>query len=384
MVFGAGEPKEMSLKLRCDACQALARYAPDGAFEQVTVADWMPGYDGEGPGNIYGWGLAAFPDGSSCLALWLECPFVIPSQSGEIALVPEPEGVSDGFLVRFDPQGLARWARRIGGAGEDGAWGVEALPDGSCVVAGWYENAATVEGGGAADVTLDAGEPFGQYAARYGVDGGLDWAIDLDIRQPQEGMGPDGPAKPLVLKNGDLAVAGQFAGKIDLGDGQIAEGTENLPQIYLSRLSATGQKHWAAAAVGPGHRGDVESGARDIAELADGSLVVGGTVNGEKTFGAGEPAETTLVSDGREDGFLAMYEPDGKLVWAFRLGGESVWGATDGVVAVAAVGNDTIYAAGFFAGTPTIGDSPAQSMGISTSGGTEVLLMRLDRNKPPR
>ncbi|MDD5310098.1 MAG: hypothetical protein PHU25_22500 [Deltaproteobacteria bacterium] len=90
------------------------------------------------------------------------------------------------------------------------------------------------------------------------------------------------------------------------------------------------------------------------------------------------------MSHGHEDGFLAMYEPDGTLVWAFRLGGSSDFGdMADGVLAVAAVGNDPIYAAGYFEGTPTVGDSPAQSMGISTSGGIDVLLMRLDRNKTP-
>jgi hypothetical protein len=379
IVFGMGEPKETSFIRRCMACPFLASCHPDGSFDRVTIAEWPDGSDPQ-EAEALAWGLASFPDGSSCMALWLECPLDFPSEGGTLGLVPE--GASDGFLVRFDPQGLARWARRIGGAGEDGSWGVDALSDGSCVVGGWYEDNVTAEGGAAADVTLDGGAPFGEYAARYSAEGDLAWAIDLTVRAPEEWRGQYISVHPLLLRNGDIAVAGQFAGTIDLGNGQVAKGTEYLSQVFLSRLSDSGERLWTTAAVGPGGEGDMATGAWSVAELENGGLVVGGVFSGEKTFGPGETAETTLTASGREDGFLAMYEPDGALAWAFRLGGSSVWGLTDGILAVATVGNDTIYAAGYFEGTPTIGDT-GQNMGISTSGGIDVLLMRLDRNKAP-
>jgi hypothetical protein len=89
-----------------------------------------------------------------------------------------------------------------------------------------------------------------------------------------------------------------------------------------SDIDVDGALIWARRAGGSG-----QDSALDVDTHSDGSSFVTGIFTGEAVFGEGEPNETTLVSAGGTDIFVARYDADGALVWAIREGGEDEdWG----------------------------------------------------------
>jgi hypothetical protein len=85
-----------------------------------------------------------------------------------------------------------------------------------------------------------------------------------------------------------------------------------------------------------------------IFSASDNSIVVTGKFSDNITFGKGEPAETVLKSNGREDMFIAKYSSDGLLIWARGVGGifydfgRSIATVSDKFVIVTGVFKDTV------------------------------------------
>ena len=94
---------------------------------------------------------------------------------------------------------------------------------------------------------------------------------------------------------------------------------------------------------------------RDICADSSGNIYTSGRFNGTTTFG-----NVTLVSAGYEDAFIAKYDKNGKLVWAKRLGSSG-----DEEITTIAFANGSLYAAGFFTGTLTVGGSTLQNTGLA-------------------
>lgn len=105
--------------------------------------------------------------------------------------------------------------------------------------------------------------------------------------------------------------------------------------LLLASLAACGGGGSGTAAVlGPvrGAGGGLADMARAVACHVDGSLTVVGTFSGAATFGAGTPTETTLVSEGATDLFIARYDSAMDLVWV-RQGAGTSHGTATGVAA---------------------------------------------------
>jgi hypothetical protein len=382
-VFGAGEPGETTLDVSCLGCPFLAWYGSDGTFEQVESAD------GEGVGYFRG-GLAVFPDGSSCVSGSVEGTLVFGAGTEEEVVI---EGDNeDGFIVRFDPLGDVLWARRLGGSGNDGADGAAALAGGACAVSGTYEAQATIEGGGAPSAVLDATTDWGGFVAAYDAAGDLMWASDLEIAgavMTGTGHAVRGLAE---LADDGVVAGGWFSGTIQAGPAEspyTVEAPEDGRGIYVERLGPDGNRLWTSTALSTGDVNFTNT-VFSMGVLADGSILAGGSFAGEVALGEGEPGEVDLVSLGREDGFLAMYQVDGTLAWAVRLvsGAEHVSNCNGNqggkVTAISVAGPDTVYIAGFFCETTLFGTGPTDWTFLNSyGGGMDIFLLRLDRTDEP-
>lgn len=104
--------------------------------------------------------------------------------------------------------------------------------------------------------------------------------------------------------------------------------------------------------------------AQSVAVGPDGGIFVGGQFIGTSSFG-----DTSLVSAGAEDGFLARYRADRSLDWVRRGGGPYL----DGIYSVAALPDGSVYAAGAFRGTATFG-----SISLTTSAQSSGFLAKYD------
>src|SRR3972149_4329281 len=121
-----------------------------------------------------------------------------------------------------------------------------------------------------------------------------------------------------------------------------------LCMLLNSTPSSAQDLEWAKRAGGTSFDYNFSGG---IAADTSGNSYVTGSFNGSATFGAGETNETTLVSAGESDIFVAKYDSSGMLVWAKRAGGTSHDNGRG--IAVDSSGNS--YVMGIFIGSATFG-----------------------------
>lgn len=207
-------------------------------------------------------------------------------------------GGFDAFFAVYDlVDGRYRTARILGGAGDEQAIQVVALPGGDAVVLGQFTE--TLEG----HTAVDGRDLF---VARLGPDASLRWLSALG------GLGDDEPGGIVALPGGDLVIVGTFGSALTIGENQIhASGTTNG---FVARLSGAHGKAMWARSVGTG---EWTKGAF-VAVDESGGLVVTGEFSGSLRIDA-----TTLASQGGYDTYLAALDPDnGRTRWACRDGGE--------------------------------------------------------------
>lgn len=176
-----------------------------------------------------------------------------------------------------------------------------------------------------------------------------------------------------VDAQGDIVVAGGFNGTLEfpvIG----AFPTINSYDAYIAKLDSMGTPLWA--------RTFGTNGEQYVTDVAtDGSrniIVVGFAAGGPIDFGDG----VSLPSVTSKDIFVAKYDPDGKLVWAKRVGeagatdvdGTSNWRNPTATVAASAV-DDSIVVAGTYRGT--LNFPPITVMPVS---GEDGFVVKLDEN----
>ena len=141
---------------------------------------------------------------------------------------------------------------------------------------------------------------------------------------------------------GHTFVAGGFTETLDFGGQRLFNPGDQ--DVFLSRLDAEGRPLWSR------RFGDVsEQVADSVAVDPEGNAVIAGLFHGTVDFGQG-----ALVSAGLADVFLARFSPEGQPLWSKRLGGAGEQRATG--LAVDAEGR--IALTGLFEGNIDLGEGP--------------------------
>jgi hypothetical protein len=159
-------------------------------------------------------------------------------------------------------------------------------------------------------------------------------------------------------------VTGFFDGSAVFGDGETNETTlvsaGGSGDLFVAKYHPNGQLVWAKQAGGTEF--EIAFG---IALDGSGNSTLTGRFRGSALFGDAEANETTLVSTGNDDVFVAKYDPSGQLVWATRAGGTS----SDSGVAVAVDGDGASAVTGSFLGSAVFGDGEANETTLVGAGG---------------
>ncbi|MBI3248435.1 MAG: SBBP repeat-containing protein [Deltaproteobacteria bacterium] len=135
-------------------------------------------------------------------------------------------------------------------------------------------------------------------------------------------------------------------------------------------LSYAQDLFWAKKAGG----GSTDEG-HGIAVDGSGNSYVTGRFQGTSVFGPGEAGQTSLVSGGLVDIFVAKYDSDGLLVWVKQAGGE---GTNEGrALTVDSSGNS--YVTGFFQNTATFGAGEGNETTLVAQGGNaDIFVAKYD------
>jgi hypothetical protein len=258
------------------------------------------------------------------------------------------------------------WLRRAGGSGNDDAYDVAVLTDGSSLVVGSYEGSAVFGEGDVGETTLTAsGATPDIFVARYHPDGTLDWA------RRAGGDGIDrGVAISVLPDASPIWVVGHHDESATFGPGELHETILPGSGEFIASYGPDGSLKWAkhVAQSSSGSLGPEPS----VAVLADGSGLVIGDFTGTALFGTTKANQTTLVADW-VDVFIAKFNSNGSFLWAKRVGGGGNLSGTG----VAGYGDTAFVITGAISsGTATFGLGESAETSLSAVGSEKAFVAR--------
>ncbi|MEZ4699159.1 MAG: malectin domain-containing carbohydrate-binding protein [Rhodothermales bacterium] len=271
----------------------------------------------------YANGLAVDRDGNTFITGTLE-HINLPSTydfdpgPGEYILTGKPSTgcIEDTYLAKYDPSGQILWAFVIGGPSCDRGHEVDVDDEGNVYIAGRFNGTVDFDPG--PNEYLLTGENFkAGYLAKYAPDGTFLWAIGLS--------GAFEIADIALARDGDVYVAGDFSGDMDLDPGEeeylISSAGSN--DLFFAKYDRQGGFLW-------GHRiGDVGFD-RGIAIGIDAQdhLLVGGVFTGTIDVARGNQI-ISLTAGAGQDVFMVSYDRNGRHRWSTHLGGEKAMALKD-------------------------------------------------------
>lgn len=199
-------------------------------------------------------------------------------------------GKSDAFVLRLDPQGVARWATGFGGSASDYGRAIAADAAGDVYVAGGFQGRLDFGDG---QPSLAAGGGYDVFVAKLGgADGRRLWSQSLPAAAAQQAfaLAVDG--------SGQLTLAGGFSGRLDFGGTALVAQDQDL---FVATFGADGVRRHARQLGATGI--DL---ARALVALPGGGVALAGSTSGALTVGA-----LKVVAQGPRDAFVLALGPAG-------------------------------------------------------------------------
>ncbi len=207
-------------------------------------------------------------------------------------------GLFDIYLVKYDPTGLPLWAVQAGGQVANEARDVAVNFEGDVAMTGGYYGQADFSG-----TILTAVDNFDTFIANYNSMGDLEWIVTGNGDKQIKGTG-------LKTDNdGNYIAVGYFGGTTTdtMNFGGITVTGNGDRDIYIAKISPTGNVIWVTSAGGPDN-GDEPS---DITIDGDNNIYITGYFKSTANFGS-----IQLTSTAGNDMFTAKLDPNGNFLWA--------------------------------------------------------------------
>ncbi len=249
-------------------------------------------------------------------------------------------GVSDAFVAKFNTNGSALWAKRIGGGQTDNGVGVGIDGNGNVYVAGDY-NSNTVSSFSPA---LSNSGGFDIFLAKFDNSG------NVLFSQRYGGSGDESPTALHVQSNGNIFLCGYFeSGSLQFGTTTISNVVSR--SMFLARMSNAGVAQWAQK-----YSGTQNSIPSSLAQGGTSIYMSGSFDMTSVTFGS-----STLNKSGALDAFVIEHDmSNGNVLWARNTGSQGLE-QSNGV----AVGEGHVHIAGLFTGTLVLRDNNLPAEGSS-------------------
>ena len=255
-------------------------------------------------------------------------------------------GSYDIFLVKLDSAGKHKLTKTIGGTNTDLGNAVGADAKGNLYLAGKF--AGKTDFGGGTRTGYGGGDA---YLVKYDASGKFVWLKTWGNNLTTSARALD------VSGKGDVVVAGDFRGAINMGCGKHgASGYAN--DLFVGKLDTSGTCQWSRAYGGT----DVE-GACDVVQDAKGDVHLAATYVGAVSFGGNKVKGWNGL-----DGAVVAHSSAGKYKRAWAFGGKN-WD----VPAALAVGpSGGLFVGGYFESVTQLG-----SVSHTSNGGSDLLVFKL-------
>jgi hypothetical protein len=175
--------------------------------------------------------------------------------------------------------------------------------------------------------------------------------------------------------SGNAYVTGQFYGTLDFDPGAGADNhtSNGYADVYLSKFDSNGKFLWARA-----WGGLYDDLGISVAIDGSGNVYVTGFFGGTVDFDPGAVVDNH-TSNGGNDVFLSIFDPNVNFIWARTWGGPVAGVPADCGNSVAIDGSGNAYVAGAFAGT--VDFDPGAGVDNHTSNGDDdIFLSKFDPN----
>ncbi|MEZ4438934.1 MAG: hypothetical protein R3B72_07585 [Polyangiaceae bacterium] len=255
------------------------------------------------------------------------------------------------------------WGAALAGDYDGTVEDLAVAPDGDMILVGaFFGSVETKEG-----MVESVDGPDG-YVAKVGPAGELRWF------RPLGGEGSSRVRSVAVDADGTIAVGGELAGEIALGDVTLV--TSGREDAFVALLASEGSPRWARvfgepldAAGNPGPPEHQHVAAVAFRPDGEGLVAAGGF------HAAIDISGDVYTASGDEDGFLVSLDMSGDLLWSQAFGGPG----QDHVAALAVDGSGELWLAGHFSQDLQLGDLSA-----GAAGGRDVFVARVASDGEPR
>jgi len=265
--------------------------------------------------------------------------------SGRIVLAGSFNGQLDGvgcgggtdiFIESRYGSGLLHWARCLGDAATQDAFGVATDASGNVFVAGRFKG--TIDFYDGSPIT-SAGD-YDIYVAKFDANSALVWCNRFGdaAAQTANGIATD--------ESGNVLLTGSFAGTVDFGGGALTSAGGS--DIFIAKFNTAGQHIWSARF---GDSAD-QFGER-IAPDGSGNVIAVGEFASTVDFGGGVLAGGSI--------YLAKFSPAGAHIWSNRFS----TGYLAQAAGVAASDSLNVAFVGSFIGAIDFGGGPLTSAGAN-------------------
>lgn len=238
-----------------------------------------------------------------------------PSGNGIAASVLTAPGTqSDIFVAKYNTDGELIWAHNFGGGGLVGDAGSSIIVDGSHVyLTGVFNGSVDFDPGPGTATIASNQSTRSAFIAKYDLNGNYVWAKSV--------IGGESSSKIAINDLGDIAITGYFQvnnADFDPGVGETLLPYESsLPDAYVTVFNNDGELKWAKSIGGP-------NSSLEIPEVVsfgeDGSVFVTGSGGGQINFNL-QGSTSYILTSQSTDAFIANYDADGTLNYAYLLGG---------------------------------------------------------------
>ncbi len=278
---------------------------------------------------------------------------------------------TDVFVAKYDSSGVLIWAKRMGGTGQDIAYGLDVDVAGNVYTTGEYEGSARSRAD--FDPGPDSFKLFSQgngdiFVSKLDAEGNFVWAKSMG------GPSSDYSYGIAVDKWGNVYTTGAFQDSCDFdpGPGTTPEmAGRGSWDIFISKLDSMGNYVWAKGIGDAG--GDFGYG---IAVSDSGYVYTTGYFQRSVDFNRGGNVPLLLTTTGpASDLFVVKHNaPDGKLVWAKRMGGS----LTETGRSIDLDLRDNVYVGGWFNSIDGSFNPNASPGNIVTKGGNDIFITKLN------
>ncbi len=300
--------------------------------------------------------VSVFPDGATVLVGVITTETVLGAgEANETTL-----SAAGTFVARYDSGGRLSWARLV-------------TPSFLVVRLRAMDDDTTVLFGASSSTTVfSSGRPD---EARISLPRFRSTMLRAQFDREGALLGVEVLALPFSLvsavDDGTLTVGGQLTGTMLLGEGEPNEtllvgASATETDAYLARYGADGALLWAVS-----HGGGGFETVTGVCTLPDGSSVLLGRFTHVATFGRGDPGESTLVSRGASDGFVARHSPAGRLQWVRAIGSSG----NELPIGVIASRDNSVVVLSVSGGTVTLGGGEERETRLTGAG---MLVARYD------